>query len=312
LGGRLIPPKVIPTITLSRNTFLPKDEIQINLNLSNTTPFDLKETPISISIQDPNNNTIFSTNTTISLASNTSASLSYFQILKEESIPGVYKVTAKTISDSVVTYFTVPEKKVSISYEPFTIKQGTNTIVFNIKNTGIIPTDDLGFRIWDLGFGTFTYPALEPNGVISIFYNFYLPEITFGTYTLSYELDYARNQPPLSGTEIVRVINTINPQIELVKVSALLQSYPNPAENSCYIPFKLANDSNIELTIYNILGQKVRTIKVGQRKKGLYTQKDRAIFWNLKNDSGQQVSKGLYFYQLKAGEFYAIKAMVVK
>jgi len=49
-----------------------------------------------------------------------------------------------------------------------------------------------------------------------------------------------------------------------------------------------------------------------KRRKGLYTQKDRAIFWDLRNDCGQQVSKGLYFYQLKAGEFYAIKAMVVK
>ncbi|MEW6680649.1 MAG: FlgD immunoglobulin-like domain containing protein, partial [bacterium] len=79
-----------------------------------------------------------------------------------------------------------------------------------------------------------------------------------------------------------------------------------------YIPFKLAQDSNVELTIYNILGQKVRTIDIGQRKAGSYTSKDRVVFWDLKNNEGQPVSKGIYFYQLKADDFSAIKLMVVK
>ncbi|MDI6752372.1 MAG: CARDB domain-containing protein [bacterium] len=92
----------------------------------------------------------------------------------------------------------------------------------------------------------------------------------------------------------------------------LLQSYPNPADNSCYIPFKLSTNSNVTVEIYNILGQKVRTIEAGERKAGSYTKQDRAIFWNLKNNNGQNVAKGLYFYQLKAGNFKATKAMVVK
>jgi|GEM_PF-5785347 len=96
------------------------------------------------------------------------------------------------------------------------------------------------------------------------------------------------------------------------KESQLLQSFPNPAENSCYIPFKLSEDSEVKVEIYNILGQKVRNIEVGQRKAGSYTQKDRAIFWDLKNNNGENVSKGLYFYKLKAGNFSAIKSMVVK
>ncbi|MEW6680556.1 MAG: T9SS type A sorting domain-containing protein, partial [bacterium] len=102
-------------------------------------------------------------------------------------------------------------------------------------------------------------------------------------------------------------IDTQAPQI-----SELLQSYPNPANQGCYIPFKLANDSNVSLEIYNILGQKVRTIEIGQRKAGSYTQKDRAIFFDLKNDSGQNLSSGLYFYKIKADDFSAIKSMVVK
>ncbi|MEW6103431.1 MAG: carboxypeptidase regulatory-like domain-containing protein [bacterium] len=94
----------------------------------------------------------------------------------------------------------------------------------------------------------------------------------------------------------------------------LFPSFPNPTKDGCWIPFNLAKDSNIEINIFNILGQKIRTINVGQRNKGSYTQakEGSAIFWDLKNNSGQNVSKGLYFYKLKADDFSAIKSMVVK
>ncbi|MEW6104246.1 MAG: T9SS type A sorting domain-containing protein, partial [bacterium] len=103
---------------------------------------------------------------------------------------------------------------------------------------------------------------------------------------------------------------TINSQTP--KLSELLQSYPNPANNACYIPFKLAKDANVSLEIYNILGQKVRTIELGQKTKGSYTQRNRAIPFDLKNDNNQPLSSGLYFYKLKADDFSAIKSMVVR
>jgi len=68
----------------------------------------------------------------------------------------------------------------------------------------------------------------------------------------------------------------------------------------------------VSVEIYNILGQKVRTINAGPKKAGSYTQKDRAIFWDCKNNSSQNVSKGLYFYKINAGDFSSIKSMVVK
>ncbi|MEW6007489.1 MAG: T9SS type A sorting domain-containing protein, partial [bacterium] len=71
-------------------------------------------------------------------------------------------------------------------------------------------------------------------------------------------------------------------------------------------------DSNVSLEVYNILGQKVRTIEIGQKRAGSYTQKERAIFFDLKNNSGQNLSKGLYFYKIKGGDFSAIKSMVVR
>ncbi|MDI6752604.1 MAG: FlgD immunoglobulin-like domain containing protein, partial [bacterium] len=80
----------------------------------------------------------------------------------------------------------------------------------------------------------------------------------------------------------------------------------------CYIPFKLSADSNVTVEIYNILGQKVRTIDAGERKAGSYTKQDRAIFWDRRNDSGQKVSSGLYFIKLSAGRFSSTKSLVIK
>ncbi|MEW6103549.1 MAG: T9SS type A sorting domain-containing protein, partial [bacterium] len=102
--------------------------------------------------------------------------------------------------------------------------------------------------------------------------------------------------------------------IEAILSSELFPSFPNPAKDGVWIPFNLAKDANVEVGIFNILGQKIRTINVGQRNKGSYTQakEGSAIFWDLKNNALQNVSNGLYFYKLKADDFFAIKSMVVK
>gem|GEM_PF-4349250 len=97
--------------------------------------------------------------------------------------------------------------------------------------------------------------------------------------------------------------------------SLLGQSFPNPSIDSCWIPFQLSMDSDeCIVDIYNIIGQKVKTIDIGPREAGYYTEAKQgsAIFWDLRNDRGDRVATGLYFYRLKAGEFSDTKALVVK
>ncbi|MEK9149358.1 MAG: FlgD immunoglobulin-like domain containing protein, partial [Candidatus Desantisbacteria bacterium] len=104
---------------------------------------------------------------------------------------------------------------------------------------------------------------------------------------------------------------TAEPQ---VTANALFQSYPNPTNGEVWIPFQLAVSSEqVAVSIYNIVGQKVRTIEVGPRKAGSYTQakEGSAVFWNSRNNQGQKVATGLYFYQLKAGEFKAVGRMAI-
>jgi hypothetical protein len=95
--------------------------------------------------------------------------------------------------------------------------------------------------------------------------------------------------------------------------SALFQSVPNPAINGVWIPYQLAEGAEVEIKVYNILGQVVKNIDVGYKPKRFYKTLEQggAARWDLTNNSNQKVANGLYFYQLKAGKFSDTKSLVI-
>jgi hypothetical protein len=95
-------------------------------------------------------------------------------------------------------------------------------------------------------------------------------------------------------------------EVETPKVFELFPSYPNPFNNQTVIRYTLSRPTNVSLTIYNLLGQKVRTLVKNEEQSGLVTVK-----WNGKDDRGRDLSSGVYFYQLKTGEFTQTKRMVL-
>ena len=95
-------------------------------------------------------------------------------------------------------------------------------------------------------------------------------------------------------------------------VSILLQSFPNPAKDLCYIPFKLSEDAEVTVEVYNILGQKVKTIDAGYKKAGLYINSQKALSYSLMNDRGDKLSQGLYFINLKAGKYSGRGRLVIQ
>jgi len=97
----------------------------------------------------------------------------------------------------------------------------------------------------------------------------------------------------------------------LPKEFALLQNYPNPFNPETWIPFKLANDVPVTISIYNAKGQRVRTLERGNKKAGVYTTKERAAYWNGRDEVGQKVASGLYYYTIEAGEFKATRRMLM-
>lgn len=91
-----------------------------------------------------------------------------------------------------------------------------------------------------------------------------------------------------------------------VLVTALKGNYPNPFNPETSISFSLKADSKVTLEIYNLLGQKVRTLANGALKKGNHNLK-----WNGKDDNDRSVSSGIYFYRMTADNYSSTQKMIL-
>ena len=94
-------------------------------------------------------------------------------------------------------------------------------------------------------------------------------------------------------------------------VTELLPNYPNPFNPETWIPYRLAEDAFVRLTIYDLSGQVVRTLEVGHRIASAYETRSKAIYWEGRNGLGEQVASGVYFYHLSAGDYSATRRMVI-
>ena len=91
----------------------------------------------------------------------------------------------------------------------------------------------------------------------------------------------------------------------------LLANYPNPFNPETWIPYELATDTHVRLTIYNTQGVVIRSLQFGHQSAGYYTGRDRAAYWDGRNALGEQVASGLYFYQLETDEMSLMRKMVI-
>lgn len=88
--------------------------------------------------------------------------------------------------------------------------------------------------------------------------------------------------------------------------ATLAQNYPNPFNANTNISFRLVRSSNIELSVYNLAGQKVKTLQSGKLPIGNYT-----ILWDGADRDGNEVSSGVYFYRLTGSDFSYVKRMTL-
>ncbi|MBI1925521.1 T9SS type A sorting domain-containing protein [Candidatus Poribacteria bacterium] len=97
----------------------------------------------------------------------------------------------------------------------------------------------------------------------------------------------------------------------LPKVTQLLQNYPNPFNPETWVPYQLAADGAVTIQIFGMDGQRVRTLTLGWQKAGRYLDRPRAAYWDGRNDRGEWVASGVYFYTLHAGSFTATRKLIV-
>jgi hypothetical protein len=100
---------------------------------------------------------------------------------------------------------------------------------------------------------------------------------------------------------------SINDNEKTIPHSYLLeQNYPNPFNPRTNIKYKLLQTSNVDLSIYNHLGQKIKTLINGEQSMGNYQ-----VQWNGTNYEGSQVSSGIYYYRLKTGTYIQTRNMLL-
>jgi len=95
------------------------------------------------------------------------------------------------------------------------------------------------------------------------------------------------------------------------KDTILLANYPNPFNPETWIPFRLADEANVKVQIYDVSGRLIRTLDLGSVPAGFYVDRSQAAYWDGRNNTGESVASGLYLYRLAAGDFSAMRKMVI-
>ncbi len=93
--------------------------------------------------------------------------------------------------------------------------------------------------------------------------------------------------------------------------SALLQNYPNPFNPETWIPFHLEEGGDVIIKIYSVSGELIKTLNLGYKEAGIYVSKTRSAYWDGRNETGEKVASGIYFYSIQSGEFKEIRKMVI-
>ncbi len=107
-------------------------------------------------------------------------------------------------------------------------------------------------------------------------------------------------------TNLERLLASLIPE-----ETALLANYPNPFNPETWIPYQLAKPAEVSVSIYAADGKLIRTLTLGPQAAGVYHTRSRAAYWNGKNEIGESVASGVYFYTLTAGDFTATRKMLI-
>jgi len=125
-------------------------------------------------------------------------------------------------------------------------------------------------------------------------------------------IDQLESNPNRSGAEemVLGVLQAILPE-RLPTQTQLLANYPNPFNPETWIPFELSQDSEVNITIYDVQGKLIRQLELGMVTAGRYIRSDQSAYWDGKTATGESVASGTYFYQLQAGDYIETKKMVI-
>ena len=158
-------------------------------------------------------------------------------------------------------------------------------------------------RVWDFSHGAFA-PTIAQPSALTDWSPFHLlsPEGQEVLLKLSEIVSGLTRSALLTNSEAWQV----------PEETSLLANYPNPFNPETWMPYQLAKSADVRLTIYDISGQVVRDLDLGHQRAGIYRSRNRAAHWDGKNERGEPVASGVYFYTLTAGDFTATRKMLIR
>ena len=115
-----------------------------------------------------------------------------------------------------------------------------------------------------------------------------------------------RDSNESDATDPVSVLLASEEEIAIPTVYALEQNYPNPFNPSTQIRYAIPEETMVTISIYDMMGRKVRTLVNQSVSPGYHT-----TLWNATNDKGTAVSAGMYIYTIQAGSYHHMKKMVL-
>jgi hypothetical protein len=164
------------------------------------------------------------------------------------------------------------------------------------------------------GLGVASVTRTTEAGMIDV--NSYFADSEFsGTITVAFQ---SKGQSTDLAFELVNASVSIDNVISSVSklesvtvralptVYALSQNFPNPFNPTTTIEYSIPQAGNVDLVIYNLAGQKVRTL-INEHQAASYNK----VVWDGKNDMGESVGAGMYFYKLVSGNFNKIQKMTL-
>ncbi|MCF7793027.1 MAG: carboxypeptidase regulatory-like domain-containing protein, partial [Candidatus Cloacimonetes bacterium] len=129
-------------------------------------------------------------------------------------------------------------------------------------------------------------------------------DLSLGSYTYFVKAEYGPYLSDPSNEVVVELTDAMN--IIIPERTALLGNHPNPFNPETEISLALKENSFVTLEIYNIKGQKIRTLLNDEMPAGIHS-----LIWKGEDDAGKQAASGVYFYKMKAGNILQTKKMIL-
>ncbi len=136
------------------------------------------------------------------------------------------------------------------------------------------------------------------------------------SYTVTVSVDDGKNgldiiTVTINVTDVANAAPSVQTSPEIPDNTALLSNFPNPFNPETWIPYQLANASNVQITIYDARGVIVRRLDLGHQRAGYYKTRSSAAHWDGRNNLGERVANGIYVYQLQADSVSFLRKMVI-